>query len=161
MGAFKNAEFARLLLLAKGDRSINQYGLKCGVDPGYISRLIRELVPTPPLPPTIKKLANNAYNGITYEDLMISAGHLEETPFYAEEIPYEGKLFFRKLGALPPEDQKQFLESLKTIYINPTNYDAISPLLPQYRQINSTPFILPRVELAPSFGMFALTMPSC
>ncbi|NPV27089.1 MAG: hypothetical protein HPY81_06495 [Firmicutes bacterium] len=77
MERFNKFEFARLLNIAKGQRSINQYGLQSEVDPGYISRLLRGLVDSPPLPPTIKKLADKAHNEITYEDLMVAAGYLE------------------------------------------------------------------------------------
>jgi transcriptional regulator with XRE-family HTH domain len=73
---FKKQEFARLLELAKGDRSINEYARECGVSSAHISRLLRCLLDTPPNPETIKKFAQKAANGVTYEDLMKAAGHI-------------------------------------------------------------------------------------
>lgn len=76
--AFDKKKFAQLLADAKGERSINRYGNQVKVDPGYISRLLREKIETPPGPGVIKKLAVGASSGVTYEDLMIAAGHLQE-----------------------------------------------------------------------------------
>ncbi|ADQ06470.1 immunity repressor protein (phage-related protein) [Caldicellulosiruptor hydrothermalis 108] len=73
---FDKKEFARLLELAKGDRSINEYAKECGVSSAHISRLLRCLLDTPPNPETIKKIASKAKNGVTYEDLMKAAGHI-------------------------------------------------------------------------------------
>lgn len=74
---FNKEEFARLLDLAKGRRSINKYGNDSNVDPGYISRLLRCLIDTPPSANIITKLAEKANNNITAEELMIAAGYLK------------------------------------------------------------------------------------
>lgn len=76
--AFDKKKFSTLLTKAKGDRSINSYGNQAKVDPGYISRLLREKVETPPGPGVIRKLADCAFPGVTYEKLMAAAGHLQE-----------------------------------------------------------------------------------
>lgn len=73
---FNRAEFAALLDKAKGDRSINQYANETGVSAAHISRFLREMIEAPPTPETISKLAAKAYNEVTYQDLMIAAGHL-------------------------------------------------------------------------------------
>lgn len=79
MGNFNKEKFAELLLLAKGsERSINQYGLHSDISPAHISRLLRGKLNAPPSPDTIKKLADKAHNGVTYEELMKAAGHLGE-----------------------------------------------------------------------------------
>ncbi|MCL6561213.1 MAG: hypothetical protein K6U74_20985 [Firmicutes bacterium] len=83
--AFNRDKFAELLLKAKGDRSINSFGNQSKVDPGYISRLLRKKVETPPGPGVIKKLAENARRGVSYEEMMAAAGHLRE-PDRQEEI---------------------------------------------------------------------------
>lgn len=75
MRDFNKELFARLLKVAKGERSINHYGNVSQVDPSYISRLERKLVARPPSPEVIKKLAKKAY-GVTYQDFMIAAGHI-------------------------------------------------------------------------------------
>ncbi|MFZ5641772.1 MAG: LexA family protein [Bacillota bacterium] len=75
---FNKNEFARLLKIAMGDRSINQYALHSSVSATYISKLLRELVEKPPGAVIIKKLAEKAQNSILYEDLMRAAGHLTQ-----------------------------------------------------------------------------------
>lgn len=75
--AFDKNKFSLLLAKAKGDRSINGYGNLAKVDPGYISRLLREKVETPPSPGVIRKLAEHALPGVCYEELMTAAGHLQ------------------------------------------------------------------------------------
>jgi hypothetical protein len=64
---FNKELFADLLIKAKGNRSINQYANDIKVSPAHISRLIRKMLNSPPSPETIKKFAQSAYNGITYE----------------------------------------------------------------------------------------------
>lgn len=86
MTEFDSAQFATLLDQAKGKRSINQYARESGVTSAHISRLSRGLLSTPPSPQIIRKLADSAYNGITYEALMAAAGHVEsaaEAPAWA------------------------------------------------------------------------------
>lgn len=73
---FNKAEFAALLDKAKGNRSINQYAGETGVSAAHISRFLREMIEAPPTPETISKLSAKAYNEVTYQDLMIAAGHL-------------------------------------------------------------------------------------
>lgn len=84
---FNKNKFAVLLKNAMGDRSINQYALHCGISPTYISRLLREKVENPPMPPTIEKLSSKAYNGVAYEEFMAAAGHLPDR--YLAESPSE------------------------------------------------------------------------
>lgn len=74
---FNQTEFARLLELARGNRSINAYARDAGLTGAHISRLIRCLLSTPPTPQTLEKLANCAYNGVSYQDFMQAAGYLE------------------------------------------------------------------------------------
>ncbi|MGH4137712.1 hypothetical protein [Clostridium sp.] len=80
---FNTVTFALLLEKAKGDRSITQYANKIGVSAAHISRLLRKLVKSPPAPDTINKFASDAYNGVTYSELMLAAGHINDE---AEEI---------------------------------------------------------------------------
>lgn len=77
MENFNKEEFARLLELAKGSRSINQFAAESGVTAAHISRLLRCLRDTPPSPQVIRKLGDRAQNGVTYAQLMQAAGHLE------------------------------------------------------------------------------------
>ncbi len=73
---FNKTLFASYLQQAKGNRSINKFGSDTDVDPGYISRLLRELVDSPPSAEIIKKLASKAYSDITIDKLLIAAGYL-------------------------------------------------------------------------------------
>lgn len=75
---FNKTEFAALLEKAKGKRSINKYANETGVSAAHISRFLREMIEAPPTPETISKFAAKAYNEVTYQDLMIAAGHLAE-----------------------------------------------------------------------------------
>ncbi len=74
---FEKEKFAQLLQKAMGERSINQYALHSGVSATYISKLLRQLVKNPPMPPTIQKLADKGYH-VSYEDFMEAAGHVTE-----------------------------------------------------------------------------------
>jgi|GEM_PF-289577 len=76
MIVFNKEHFARVLTDAKGNRSINQFGLACDVDPGYLSRLLRGLLDNPPSPSILAKIASQAHNGVSYTDMMKAAGLL-------------------------------------------------------------------------------------
>lgn len=73
---FDKSRFAHLLKMAQGSRSINKYASDSGVTAAHISRLLREKIDTPPNPDTIKKLAEAAGNNVTYDELMVAAGHI-------------------------------------------------------------------------------------
>lgn len=83
---FDKVKFSELLVRGMGQRNMSQFALHSGVSLTYLSRLIRQLIINPPQPETIQKLASKAYNGVTYADLMIAAGHIankndiEDTP---------------------------------------------------------------------------------
>jgi len=73
---FEKENFAALLILAKGNRSINKYGNDAGVDPGYISRLARCLINKPPSAAVIVKLSDAAQNNVTLYQMMNAAGYI-------------------------------------------------------------------------------------
>lgn len=73
---FNKEEFAVLLDRAKGDRSINNFANETGVSAAHISRFLRQMIASPPTPETISKFAAKARNEVTYQDLMVAAGHL-------------------------------------------------------------------------------------
>jgi len=75
---FDLVTFAILLEKAKGDRSINQYANTIDISAAHISRLLRKLVKAPPSPDTINKFASSACNGVTYSELMLAAGHIDD-----------------------------------------------------------------------------------
>lgn len=67
-----------LLNKAKGKRSLNRFAEESGVDAGHLSRVMRGIMINPPSPDTLKKISDKAHNNVTYEDLMMAAGHLEK-----------------------------------------------------------------------------------
>ncbi|MGD0621446.1 MAG: hypothetical protein ABSA82_03135 [Thermacetogeniaceae bacterium] len=73
---FNKELFADLLQIAKGERSINRFGSEVDVDPGYISRLLRRQVETPPGATVLTKIAGNAANDVTIEQLLGAAGYI-------------------------------------------------------------------------------------
>jgi len=83
--SFDTEAFSDLLQKAKGNRSINKYAHEIDISAAHISRLIRGLIDTPPSPETINKFAQGAYNGVTYNDLMIAAGHITKVNETAEK----------------------------------------------------------------------------
>ncbi len=83
---FNKQRFAYLLSQAKGNRSINRYGADSGVDSAYISRLLRCLIDRSPSATIIRKLADNAYGGVTTPDLLTAAGYLKPEGYTNDEI---------------------------------------------------------------------------
>ncbi|GEQ22116.1 hypothetical protein CBU02nite_26220 [Clostridium butyricum] len=98
---FDKKLFAELLEKAKGDRSINKYAGEIDISPAHISRLLRQLIDTPPSPETISKFANGAYNEVSYNELMQAAGHINE-----KEDPLTDDSKVGKIKAL----EKKFLQ---------------------------------------------------
>jgi len=84
---FNKEEFASLLDRAKGDRSINQYASETDISAAHISRFLRQMIDAPPTPETISKFAEKAYNGVTYRDMMIAAGHISKGNEFEEDSP--------------------------------------------------------------------------
>lgn len=78
MGEFNKQEFAILLKAAKGSRSAYAYAMETGITRSHISKFLNEQFDHPPKVDTIKKLAEKAHNGVTYEKLMLAAGHLDD-----------------------------------------------------------------------------------
>lgn len=75
---FNKTNFRIILEKALGNRTKMQYSDESGVNRTYISKYLNEKLDNPPNPDIIKKLAEVAQNNVTYEDLMIAAGYLEE-----------------------------------------------------------------------------------
>lgn len=72
--------YSRLIFLikeAQGDKSLNQFALTCKVNAGHLSRLLKGNFVNPPSPETLKKIANSN-NKVSYVELLIASGYLEE-----------------------------------------------------------------------------------
>ncbi|TCO69545.1 helix-turn-helix domain-containing protein [Marinisporobacter balticus] len=75
---FDKHKFSEMLLKAKGNRTNEDYYQDCGVSRAYISNYINAKRDKAPSAEIIKKLADASHSNITYEDLMIAAGHIED-----------------------------------------------------------------------------------
>lgn len=65
-----------LIEKAQGNRTQNSFALNCGFDSSSISKIrARRVSPHPTL---LQKIASHAHNGVTYEQLMVAAGYLDE-----------------------------------------------------------------------------------
>lgn len=133
MNIFNKDLFSEILKNAMGDRSINEYSRQTGVSGAYISRLLRCLILKAPGVEIIKKLAFRAEYGITYEEFMTAAGHLDkpymsvddeiETKHISQLVPPELLIEFKKLKIeyvsllksknISIEELKQLIEILK------------------------------------------------
>jgi len=100
-----------LLNKAKGERSLNQFAATCGIDAGHLSRLLRGIMINPPSPETLKKIAEKAHNGITYEALMHSAGHLHKKFIGANISLLKGMRSY--------EEYSEYLKEKGNAYISP------------------------------------------
>jgi transcriptional regulator with XRE-family HTH domain len=118
---FNKEEFAAILSLAKGDRSINKFGNDAGVDPGYISRLLRGLVKSAPGAIVIKKLADVAWNGVSIQDLLGAAGYINSSENPDEQVDlrrWEQLQQWQRVieeadrYSISPEDALDFITSL-------------------------------------------------
>jgi len=123
---FDKDRFAELLGKAKGDRSINQYGRHCGVDPGYISRLLRGLRDQPPSAEVINKLASRAYNGVTVEELMAAAGYLNDpTSINTDDLPETVAPYLADgLKELTPEARKEVMDFIEYVRVKYAKKDG-------------------------------------
>ena len=110
-----------MLILAKGSRSINKFGNDAGVDPGYISRLLRGLVKNAPGAIIIKKLADVAWNGVSIQDLLGAAGYINSSENPDEQVDLRGweqlQQWQRVIEEadrynISPEDALEFITSL-------------------------------------------------
>lgn len=72
---FDKKEFSKLLKKAIGNRTTTEYANESGVNRTYISKLLNKKLDNPPSPEILKRLAEVAHNGVTYEDFMIAAGY--------------------------------------------------------------------------------------
>lgn len=80
-----NQKLYVLIKKAQGNRTQNAFALKCGIDSSTLTRILNGQ--NTPKPIILKKIAENACNNVTYNDLMIAAGHIENTfSNYAQPI---------------------------------------------------------------------------
>ncbi|GEM_PF-1778057 len=91
---FDKSLFSELIQKAKGERTMTKFADDAGTSVSHISRMINAKLESPPSPETIKKLVPTEKNGVTYEDLMIAAGHINKQQLnlfedYKDDIKYD------------------------------------------------------------------------
>lgn len=114
---FNKEALSILLEKAKGDRSLNQFGLRSRVDAGYLSRLINQKVENPPSPEILMKIGDVAHNGVTYEELMKVVGYITnaEQGNVAKELKDEYYYIAKELqdNDISIEDIRALIEIIK------------------------------------------------
>jgi transcriptional regulator with XRE-family HTH domain len=65
-----------LIEKAQGNRSQNEFAMHCGLSSGTLTRYKQK--ERQPQPSALQKIAKHAYNNVSYDDLMIAAGYLQE-----------------------------------------------------------------------------------
>ena len=80
--SFDKERFSNLLKQAVGSRTQVAFSLQCGISNSYLSKYINKLMETPPIPNTLKKIADNAENNVTIDDL-ISAARYDSDEYYS------------------------------------------------------------------------------
>ncbi|MCA1031329.1 hypothetical protein LCL95_09855 [Bacillus timonensis] len=126
---FNKEEFANLLDRAKGERSINNFANETGVSAAHISRFLRQMIVSPPTPETISKFAAKAHNEVSYQDLMVAAGHLarKDESDENEEINVE-KESPRNLRNQTEVLEKKFIQViLADLYERPCKWTVEKP----------------------------------
>lgn len=104
-----------LIKKAQGDRSQNEYALHSGVSSAAITRILTG--GRQPSPDTLRKLAEHAYNGVTYQDLMIACGYLDAAGAKAARPDRDGvtldELEFALFGEVRELDDEEKEELLR------------------------------------------------
>jgi transcriptional regulator with XRE-family HTH domain len=76
---FDKEKFKELLFDAMGERTQEEFAELCDVNRTYISKYLNMRLDNPPSPNILKRIAQNARNEITYEQLMDAAGHINRS----------------------------------------------------------------------------------
>ena len=113
MKKFDKEKFAKLLDLAIGERSLNQYALNCSISSAHISRLKRGLLDTPPHPEVIEKMANASQGRVTYQEFMDAAGYIDDDALKDIRMASYNGVDIDGLSDKEIEEIKQFVEFVR------------------------------------------------
>lgn len=79
-------ELIELIKLAKGPRTLTKFAITCGISPGNLCKILNNKNPQIPTPATLKKIAQNAQNNITFEQLMVATDYIPIGGYDKKEI---------------------------------------------------------------------------
>lgn len=88
--------FARLIDLARGNRTLKQYSSDAGVNCAYLSKVSSPTSTINATPTFIGRLSVVAANGVTYDQLMQSAGY--------DPLRHPIRVFGKMMGSSPSSD---------------------------------------------------------
>lgn len=86
---FDQARLSQLLKKAIGSRMQKDFADTIGISPAHLSRIINHKFDTPPSVETLKRIAANAENNITYQELLSACGYIGESDFAEITLPHE------------------------------------------------------------------------
>ena len=72
---FNRQQLSDLLVLAQGVRTRTQFAKDCGISLPHLSNCINGRITTPPIPSTLKKIADCAANHVSFAELLDAAGY--------------------------------------------------------------------------------------
>ena len=121
---FDKVKLSELMQKALGERNMSEYALHSGVSLTYISELIKQERDNPPLPKTIRKLAEKAHNGVTYEMLMEAAGHLPKGPDFIIDKG-DGTVLIGEVKANSKHDSKNSKDLQKFLNQQEIMFDGV------------------------------------
>ena len=109
---FNKRIFSLLLEQAKGERSWRQFAMDCDISYIQMRKLALQQQENSPRQKLIHKIAQNAANGITVEDLSFCSGvAAEESPKKASAVAARsGELFYDKFQSLSMGQRKMVLD---------------------------------------------------
>lgn len=108
---FNKHIFAILLERAKGDRSWRQFAIDCNISYMQMRKLALEQQENPPRKKLITKIAQNAANDITAEDLLFCSENNGEEKNRSSDIQHRaGELFYEKFQSLSMGQRKMVLD---------------------------------------------------
>lgn len=90
-------------MAARPDVSMNQIALYAGVSNGYLSRIRRGMLTSPPSPDILKRLAPHLR--VSYEELLQAAGYI----IGPQDMPEEMGVFLRAQRELKDEDFRELV----------------------------------------------------
>lgn len=79
---YNQERFLEILRRIQGNRSLNDFAKDIDVDASVLSRVSTYTRTTPPIPETLRKIANNSYGLTTYVELLEVCGYLNNDDLY-------------------------------------------------------------------------------